>query len=148
LKLDSREVEARVEEALFKVRLSGYEARVPHHLSAGEKKRLAIAAVLSMRPRVLILDEPSANLDPHGEELLLEILTGLQATKIIITHDIFLVSRLCERAVVMHGGRVLRNYRTEEFERDEHLFSINGLDYNFKNECCREILDLQTFSNQ
>jgi len=148
LKLDSNEVEARVEEALFQVRLSGFEDRVPHHLSAGERKRLAIAAVLSMRPRVLILDEPSANLDPRSEELLMEILTGLQATKIVITHDIYLVSSLCERTLVMHGGRVIRDYRTEEFERDDHLVSINGLDYNFKNECCRQILSLQTYPNQ
>lgn len=148
LKLNANEVDARVEQALSKVRLSGYEDRVPHHLSAGERKRLAIATVLSMRPRVLILDEPSANLDPHSEELLMEILRELQATKIVITHDIFLVSSLCERTLVMHGGKVIRDYATEEFERDEHLVSINGLDYNFKNQCCREILGLQNSLSQ
>ncbi|MGA7874236.1 MAG: ABC transporter ATP-binding protein [Desulfoferrobacter sp.] len=143
LKLSPKEVDARVEEALSLVRLNGYEDRVPHHLSAGERKRLSLAAVLSMRPQVLFLDEPSANLDPHGEELLLEILNRLDATKILITHDIFLVSNLCERTIVMHGGKVIRDYMTDEFERDEHLISINGLDYRFKNACCQEILDLQ-----
>lgn len=144
LRLSTEEVEARVEEALSLVRLTGYEDRVPHHLSAGERKRLSLAAVLSMRPQVLFLDEPTANLDPHGEELLLEILNRLEATKILITHDIFLVSNLCERTIVMHGGKVIRDYLTAEFEGDEHLISINGLDYKFKNACCQEIIDLQT----
>lgn len=144
LRLSPGEVEARVEEALSLVHLTGYEDRVPHHLSAGERKRLSLAAVLSMRPQVLFLDEPTANLDPHGEELLLEILKQLNATKILITHDIFLVSNLCERTIVMHGGKVIRDYLTAEFERDEHLISINGLDYKFKNACCQEIIDLQT----
>lgn len=143
LKLSSREVQHRVEEALSLVHLSGYEERIPHHLSAGERKRLALAAILSMRPQVLFLDEPSANLDPQGEQLLLEILARIDATKILITHDIFLVSRLCERTIVMHGGMVIRDYLTEEFERDDHLISVNGLDYKFKNACCQEILDLQ-----
>jgi energy-coupling factor transport system ATP-binding protein len=143
LRLSAAETRARVAEALALVRLAGFEDRVPHHLSAGERKRLALAAVLSMRPRVLILDEPTANLDPRSEELLCEILRQLKVTKILISHDIDIISVLCERTIVMHGGRLVRDYPTNVFLHDEQLVSINGLDYTFKNACCREIVRLQ-----
>ncbi len=143
LKLAPADVNARTEEALALVRLEGFENRIPLHLSAGERKRLALAAVLSMRPRVLILDEPTANLDPGSEELLCEILARLDVTRILISHDIDIISVLCERTMVMHGGRVIRDYPTSVFLHDERLISINGLDYTFKNACCREIMKLQ-----
>jgi energy-coupling factor transport system ATP-binding protein len=143
LKLAPGEIMTRVEEALALVRLAGFEERVPHHLSAGERKRLALAAVLSMRPRVLILDEPTANLDPQSEELLCEIVQQLNVTKILISHDIDIISLLCERTLVMHRGRFVRDYATSVFVSDEQLISINGLDYTFKNACCREIMKLQ-----
>jgi energy-coupling factor transporter ATP-binding protein EcfA2 len=143
LRLASAEIKTRVEEALALVRLTGFEGRVPHHLSAGERKRLALAAVLSMRPQVLILDEPTANLDPRSEELLCEILQQLKVTKLLISHDIDIISLLCERTLVMHGGRLIRDYSTSAFLNDGQLISINGLDYTFKNACCREIMKLQ-----
>jgi energy-coupling factor transport system ATP-binding protein len=141
--LSASEVRTRVEEALTMVRLSGFEDRVPHHLSAGERKRVALASVLAMRPRVIILDEPTASLDPHSELLLCDILQGLAVTKILISHDIDIISLLCERSIVMHQGRIIRDYPTASFMRDERLVSINGLDYTFKNACCREIQRLQ-----
>jgi energy-coupling factor transport system ATP-binding protein len=141
--LPASEVRARVEESLALVRLSGFEDRVPHHLSAGERKRVALASVLAMRPRVIILDEPTANLDPQSELLLCDILQGLAVTKILISHDIDIIALLCERSVVMHQGRIIRDYPTTSFMRDEHLVSINGLDYTFKDACCREIRRLQ-----
>ncbi len=143
LRLTNSEVDARVEEALALVRLTGFEDRVPHNLSAGERKRLALASVLSMRPRVLILDEPTANLDPQNEELFCDILRQLSVTKILISHDMDIISLLCERIVVMHQGRLIRDYSTSAFLQDEHLISVNGLDYTLKNACCREIMTLQ-----
>jgi energy-coupling factor transporter ATP-binding protein EcfA2 len=143
MKLPKLEVEERVEEALDLVHLTGFENRVPHHLSAGERKRLALAAVLAMRPRVVILDEPTANLDPRSEELFCEILRQLDVTKILISHDIDIISLLCQRTAVMHGGRLIRDYSTSAFLRDDHLISVNGLDYTFKNACCREIMGLR-----
>jgi energy-coupling factor transporter ATP-binding protein EcfA2 len=143
LKVPSSQVAERVEEALALVRLTGFEKRVPHHLSAGERKRLALVTVLAMRPRVLVLDEPTANLDPRSEELFCEILRQLDVTNILISHDIDIISLLCQRTAVMHGGRIIRNYATRSFLSDEHQVSVNGLDYTFKNECCREIVRLQ-----
>ena len=143
LQLPSAQISERIEEALSLVKLAGFEDRVPHHLSAGERKRLALATVLAMRPQVLILDEPTANLDPRSEELLCEILQQLSVTKILISHDIDIISLLCERTMVMHSGRVIRDYPTSAFLHDEHLLSINGLDYTFKNACCREIMKLR-----
>ena len=138
------EIQARVAEALALVRLEGFERRIPHHLSAGERKRLALATVLAMRPKVLILDEPTANLDPASEEALCEILRGLDVTKILISHDIDIVSLLCRSTLVMHQGRIVRKYLTSDFLHDEHLISVNGLDYTYKNICCREIMNLQS----
>jgi energy-coupling factor transporter ATP-binding protein EcfA2 len=143
MQLPAAEVRMRVEEALDSVRLSGYEQRVPLNMSGGERKRLAIAAALSMRPEVLILDEPTASLDPESQELLLEILERLRMTRILITHDMFFIRSLSNRTVVMHQGRIIRDYPTREFLADEHLQAINGLDYTYKNHCLEEIRDLQ-----
>ncbi len=141
--LPKNEVEARVEEALQAVRLTGYERRAPHHLSSGERKRLAIAAALSIRSRVLILDEPTANLDAGSEDLLFEIISHLPVTKILISHDMALMMALCERAIVLHQGRIIRDYACAELERDVHLTSINGIDYTLKNACRDAMLSLQ-----
>ncbi len=143
LGLPANEIRNRVREALKMVRLEGFEDRIPHHLSAGERKRLALASILSMRPRVLVLDEPTANLDPQSEEILCEILENLDVTRIVISHDMDIIAMTCTRTLVMHRGRLIRDYPTQTFTSDENLISINGLDYTFKNQCCKEIMQLQ-----
>jgi energy-coupling factor transporter ATP-binding protein EcfA2 len=143
LGLPADEVAARVQEALKMVRMEGFDERIPHHLSAGERKRLALASILSMRPSVLILDEPTANLDPQSEEILCEILKQLDVTRIVISHDMDIIAMTCARTLVMHRGRLIRDYPTQAFTNDENLISINGLDYTFKNHCCQEIMQLQ-----
>jgi energy-coupling factor transporter ATP-binding protein EcfA2 len=139
MKLTESDIKGRVNEALEAVGLSGFDERSPHLLSAGERKRLAIASVLSMKPEVLILDEPTANLDPHSEELLIQVLSKLDITKILITHDLPLVLALCERTVVLQGGKIVKDYSSAEFAVDEQLVSVNGLDYTFKNDCLMEM---------
>ena len=146
LGLRGTELQRRVEESLARVRLEGFADKVPLNMSGGERKRLAIAAALAMEPEVLILDEPTAGLDPHGEELLLAILGELGLTTILISHDLFFIGELSERTVVMHRGAIIRDYRTSHFLADEHLHSINGLDYSYKMECGARIRALQNGS--
>jgi len=138
--IKGRELEERVRQALAAVGLAGYEERVPLNMSGGERKRLAIASVLSMEPDILILDEPTAGLDPQGEEMLMTIMQRLAMTKIFITHDFFFINECSNRTVVMHQGRIIRDYATRDFLADSHLRSINNLDYTYKNDCVRRLL--------
>ncbi len=143
LGLSAASVRERVDEALNLVQLPSFGDRAPHHLSAGERKRVALAAVLAMRPRVIILDEPTANLDPKSEAFFCDILQGLDVTQILISHDMGIVSLLSNRILVMHEGRLIRDYSLPHFLSDSHLISINGLDYTFKNACCQDMIRLQ-----
>jgi energy-coupling factor transport system ATP-binding protein len=141
--IKGQDLHVRVEEALSLVQLNDFADKVPIHMSGGERKRLAIAAVLAMRPQLLILDEPTAGLDPNGEELLMEILQGLRMTTILIAHDLFFIEQLAIRTVVMHQGAIIRDYSTIEFLTDDHIQSVNGLDYAYKSDCLQRIMALQ-----
>jgi energy-coupling factor transporter ATP-binding protein EcfA2 len=101
------QVDAAVSEALAAVGLSGRESRFPHHLSAGEKRRLCLAGALACRPGLLLLDEPSSGLDPRGRRELLELLCRLDATLVVASHDLSFVAKLCPRAIVLDGGAIV-----------------------------------------
>ena len=120
------EVRQRVSRALNWVDMAGYEKRSPHHLSVGEKKRIAIATVLSMNPEVLVIDEPTANLDPGGKWSLIELLKGLEVTKIIATHDLELVKALCPRTIVFDQGEVIIDGATSIILADKQLLKDHG----------------------
>jgi len=126
--LPEEEVEHRVAWALAQVGLEGYAERISHHLSLGEKKRAAIATVLSMRPEVLALDEPTAGLDPRARRKLIELLQALPQTMVAATHDLRLVAEVFPRTVVLDGGRVVADGRTEELLADEDLLGAHGLE--------------------
>ena len=107
LGLRGAELEARTGEALAAVGMEHSADRSPHHLSFGERRRVALATVLAMRPDVLVLDEPSSNLDPVARRELADIVRGLAVTIILVTHDLPYALQLCERAVVLDGGRIV-----------------------------------------
>jgi len=111
LGLPEEEVSTRTREALRSVRLEGYGDRPPHHLSAGEKKRAAVATVLAMQHEILILDEPTANLDPKSRIELIGLINKLckngNMTLIIATHDVNLIPDIADRVFVLSGGRIL-----------------------------------------
>lgn len=103
-KLD--DVPGRVARALAAVGMQQVADRAPHHLSFGQRRRVAIATVLSMDPQILVLDEPTSNLDPASRRELAEILTGLDVTMLMVTHDLLFAWQLCPRSVVLADGRV------------------------------------------
>jgi cobalt/nickel transport system ATP-binding protein len=125
LRLDH--VEERVLTALKSVGLSGYEKRSPHHLSFGEKKRVAIATVLSTEPELILMDEPSANLDPRRKRQLLQLLKELPQSKIVATHDLGLASQICERAVLLNSGSIAADGCTDEILSDTQFLKEHGL---------------------
>lgn len=126
--LDEEEVRARVREALAAVGLEGFEERVPYHLSGGEKKRVAIATVLSMRPSILVLDEPTAGLDPRTRRGLIDLLCRLPVTMLVATHDMRMAATLCQRTLLMDGGVIVADGPTEALLRDEVLLDRHGLE--------------------
>lgn len=126
--LPEAEVRARVDAALEAVRMSTYRDRLSHHLSVGEKKRIAIATVLSMKPSLLILDEPTAGLDPRARRTLIKLLRELPITMLVSTHDMALVKDLFPRTIVMDEGKVVADGLTHEILEDEKLLTAHGLE--------------------
>jgi cobalt transport protein ATP-binding subunit len=121
-------VQELVQEALATVGMSDYAGRVSHHLSMGEKKRIAIATVLSMKPEVLVLDEPTAGLDPRARRSLINLLHDLPITMLVSSHDMLMVRELFPRMVIMDQGRVVADGPTIELMEDEELLNNHGLE--------------------
>lgn len=126
--LPKDEVIARVEAALQAVRMTGYRDRMSHHLSVGEKKRIAIATVLSMNPQILVLDEPSAGLDPRARRTLINLLRELPITMLVSTHDMRMVQELFPRTIVMDEGRIVADGETRKILADERFLNEHGLE--------------------
>lgn len=112
------EAETRALEALQQVGAAHLAAKAPYHLSMGEKRRCALAAVLAMAPDILVLDEPSTGLDPRGRRLLVELLRAFTHTRLLATHDLDLALRLCPRTLVLHRGRLVADGPTREIFAD------------------------------
>ena len=126
--LSEAEVRARVDRALEQVGMSHYVEHLPHHLSVGEKKRIAIATVLSMEPDLLVLDEPSAGLDPRARRSLINLLRELRLTMLVSTHDMLMVQELFPRMVIMDEGQIVADGPTKSLMADQALLEAHGLE--------------------
>jgi cobalt/nickel transport system ATP-binding protein len=122
------EAEDRISEALAAVRMGEFADRAPHQLSLGQRRRVAIATVLAMRPSLLVLDEPSANLDPRTRRELIELLEEVDRTMLVVTHDLPLAARLCERAVILSAGRIVADGPCRELLADADLLGAHDLE--------------------
>lgn len=122
------EVRERVVEALEVVKMGDYIQRVSHHLSMGEKKRIAIATVLSMKPEILVLDEPTAGLDPRARRTLINLLHELPITMLVSTHDMLMAREIFPRMIVMDEGCIVADGPTEDLLNNEALLNAHGLE--------------------
>jgi cobalt transport protein ATP-binding subunit len=122
------EIHDRVERALAAVGMTGFERRLPHRLSLGQRKRVALATVLSMDPTVLVFDEPSAGLDPRGRRELIQLLGSLDQTLLVSTHDMRLVAEVFPRTVVMDDGEIVGDGPTAELLADDAFLQAHGLE--------------------
>ena len=121
------ELEAVVDHALDAVGMRHTKAKAPHHLSGGERRRVAIATVLSMSPSLLVLDEPTSHLDPLAQRDLTELLLGLDVTQVVVTHDLPFALALCPRAVVVDEGQVVADGATVDLLADDELLAAHRL---------------------
>ena len=128
LGLSEAEVDARVTNSLAQVALVGFGARATHHLSHGEKRRVCLAGVLACEPTILVLDEPTSDLDPRGRREFKALLRKIPATKLIATHDLELAVELCPRAIILDRGEVVADGPVAELLDDEELMLAHGLE--------------------
>ncbi len=129
--LSGAELEERVSEALELVGMAEFADRPPHHLSFGQRRRVAVATVLAMRPEILVLDEPSSNLDPASRRELADILRSLDITVLMVTHDLPYALELCPRSVILSGGVIVADGHTRDIMLDDHLMRENRLELPF-----------------
>jgi cobalt/nickel transport system ATP-binding protein len=134
---DARE---RVKTALLQMRLEGYERRSTHELSFGEKRRVALATVLAMRPRVIGFDEPFANLDPAMVEQLVGIIRGLNATVILISQEILPAIASSDRLAVLYQGRIAAIGPAMEIAADRALLRRCGIDFHYYGDIWERVL--------
>jgi len=128
LGLRGAELQARVDEALEAVGMAAHRDQVPQHLSFGQRRRVAVATVLAMRPELLVLDEPSSNLDPASRRELAEILERLPVTVLMVTHDLPYAMQLCARSVILDNGHIAADGRTADLLADEDLLRAHRLE--------------------
>jgi len=125
------ELDRRVMEALDRVGMADFADRPPHHLSFGQRRRVAVATVLEMEPEILVLDEQSSNLDPASRRELADILRSLDVTVLMVTHDLPYALELCERSVVLSDGVIVADGSTYDVLTDDATMSAHRLELPF-----------------
>lgn len=126
--LTDLQVSERVMSAIDRVGLKGLESRPPHHLSGGEKRRACLAGVLACEPKILVLDEPTSDLDPRGRREFKELLRSVELTRILASHDLDLVAELCDQVIVIDGGKVVGAGLCHDVLGNEELMLKHGLE--------------------
>lgn len=126
--LSRQEAEARVEAALKRLGLEGLKHRHNHRISGGEKRMAAIATILAMEPMALLMDEPTAALDPYNRRLVIDIICGLPQTRLITSHDLDMIMDTCDRVILLSGGRIAADGPAEDILRDRALLEAHRLE--------------------
>lgn len=137
------EIEKRLNETLAMLKLTGFEKRVSHYLSLGERKRVALSTLLVMKPEVIAFDEPFSNLDPSMIEQLIKIINSLEATLFIVSQSIIPLVACCDRIAILSGGKILKTGLPLEILRDGELLRTCGLDMDHYFGICKKIFGYQ-----
>ena len=122
------ELNSVVDQALSQVGMLEFKDRAPHHLSFGQRRRVAVATVLAMKPEILVMDEPSSNLDPASRRELADVVRSLDVTIVMVTHDLPYAMELCERSVILSGGVIVADADTKTILKDSSLLAANRLE--------------------
>ena len=137
--LPANEAGKRVKEALSMMNLSGFEKKTPHHLSLGERKRVALATVLSMKPEVLAFDEPLSNLAPSMVLQLMEIMSSMESTQVIVSQSVLPVMALCDRLAILKDGQIMAVGESRALVKDRPLMQASGLDLSLYRSLCGDL---------
>ena len=124
----NEEAENNAINALKKVKMDNFIDKPPHHLSFGQKRKVAIASVLASEPELLVLDEPSSNLDPASRRELIEILKSLEISLILVTHDLPMALEICDRSIILNNGEITTDMITYEILKDKKIMEENRLE--------------------
>jgi cobalt/nickel transport system ATP-binding protein len=128
LGMERDQIQEKVKTTLKKMGLHGYEEKNPSHLSLGERKKVSLATVLVLNPQILVLDEPTANLDPGSKKSFINTLKNIQKTKIIASHDMDSIFYLCGRIILMNKGKIAAQGKADHILRDKNLLEANSLE--------------------
>jgi len=132
------EIEKKVKKSLDAVGLLPLMDKQPHNLSYGQRKRAAVAAVLSMVPKIIVFDEVTANLDTKNEKAVMDIISSLPNTKIIISHDLQILYNLCKRVLIFSAGKLEEDISMDAFISDRARMRKHGLDFRFRCDACTQ----------
>jgi cobalt/nickel transport system ATP-binding protein len=128
LGMEKEKIKEKVTSALSQLGLTGYKTKNPSHLSLGEKKKVSLATVLVLEPQIIVLDEPTANLDPGSKKSFIHTLKKINKTKIIASHDMDSIYDLCTRIMLMNKGRIVAQGNAENILQDKELLEANNLE--------------------